>query len=205
MAVIHHSVAANFNSLLHRYFFQTKGKSIAYQPASVEFEGHPDTPTEIYIGLSEKLLASLYLQNKRWTLYVFKVNKDGSVSKRFSEKFIYLTVPEDQATDTNLIVKQLMLALLDLENYPDCLALLATETSYQKWYKPAMKAALAAPSFLESRQEREVRENKKTYKTLAWIVGIFFAVVLFGQSQNSTVPADCYFIPDQRGGQYECD
>jgi len=204
MAIIHNTLAKKLNTILLPSVTSLDHK-ISFQPAKVDVLEDPDDPTEILVTLSsDGIQTRLYLENKEWILWAYKSNKDGSVSKRFPEKFIYLSVPKEAFTDHGLILREWMKNILKLENEPKFSDSIQAEPLFQNHYKPAMKSALQNSSIVASRVEIEKVKEKKETKVWLWIVGVFILVFLLTSNSGSELPDNCNYVPDPRGGYVDC-
>ncbi len=211
MASIHQRIARRINDVL---IPSLKGLNVRqeYQPVSVDFEDDPDETTEIHMCLTGLgLMARLYLKDKEWILWIFKANKDGSVSKRFPEKFVQLAVPRESFTDDSFVLREFMRTVLSLESQSDSAGGLMADPLFQNHYKPAMKAALQNPYIVSTREEKERKREdkaneqaKQESKIWFWIIGIFVVLFLLTSNRGSELPNDCNFVPDPRGGYSDC-
>ena len=211
MAIIHKRIARRINDVLVpplRALIPTS----THFPAEVEHEDDPDGPTEIHFSISDGgLMARLYLEDKEWILWVYKSNKNGTVSKKFREKFIPLGIPTDSFDDDGLVLREVLRTVLSLESHSDSAGLLKVDPYFQNHSKPAMKAALNNSSVISTREERAKKEEqrsseqgKQENKVWLWIIGIFVALFLITSNSGSELPDDCNFVPDPRGGYSDC-
>jgi hypothetical protein len=204
MAIIHSKLAKKLNNILIPSLATLELKK-SFEPVKVDEFEDPDDPTEIFLALtSDRIQTRLSLENKEWILWAYKSNKDGSVSKRFPEKFIYLNVPKESFADEGLVLREWMKNILKLESEPQFSESIQAEALFQYHYKPAMKAALQNSSIVSSRAEIERVKEKKDSKVWFWIVGVFIVIFLLTSNGGSELPENCNYVPDPRGGYLEC-
>jgi hypothetical protein len=211
VAIIHNRVARRINDVLVPPLRELIPTSTNL-PAEVENEDDPDVPTDIHFSIANGgLMARLYLEDKDWILWVYKSNKNGTVSKKFREKFITLSVPTESFDDDRLVLREVLRTVLSLESHSDAAELLMADPYFQNHSKPAMKAALNNPSVVSTREERMKEEDKKANeqvkqekKVWFWIIGIFVVLFLLTSNSGSELPNDCNYVPDPRGGYSDC-
>ena len=204
MDTIHQQVRNRINNVLRPSLKELDIKK-SFRPAVLDCEDDPDERTEILIGLADEgLQARLFLDDKEWVLWVYKSNKDGSVSKRFPEQLITLAVPRESFSDHSFVLREFMRTVLNLENQSDSVGKLMAKPIFQNHYKPAMKTALQNPNLVRTREERDTQLGKKDTKIWLWISAIFILVVLLTSNNGSNYPEGCTYVPDPRGGYVDC-
>ena len=228
MQVIHTKIATNLNLIFEPYLNQMKSPSNSHY--AFEDLGEHGGADEVILLIAPSLLTSTYVNRdtKKWNMLVHKVNKDGSMSKRFRVRVFDLNVPVGFEEDAERVTSQLMAALLFLEKEHQYKPFLEDDPVFQYVYKPAMKAALNSEKPTPRNEETALRvekahsgaeaaiprvESPRSYepprrvdpKVAFWIAGALILAAIIGSSSSSApYPDNCDFVPDPRGGFIEC-
>lgn len=228
MQVIHTRITSNLNRMFEPYLNQIRSPSST--DYAFESVGDHQGPHEVILLIAPRLLTATYVNRdtKKWNMLVHKVNKDGSMSKRFRVRIFDLNVPVGCEEDAEKITSNLMEVLLFLEKEPQYKPFLEDDPVFQYVYKPAMTAALNSEKPTPRNEETTLRvekahsgaeaaiprvESSRSYesprradpKVAFWIAGALILAAIIGSSSSSApYPDNCYFSPDPRGGFIEC-
>lgn len=220
MRFIHARIKSNLLRVFESYFAASKVPS-DFQPVNEDFDEQRGR-TEVLFLMAQNLWAStsVEMNTKKWSVWVYKTNKDGSISKKFPEREFELQLAPGDEEDDEKITIRLMEVLLGLERIGAYKSLLETAPLFQAIYKPAMQAALVAtqpvqqvpavrPKKVETKREDLSRSYEppltKDPKAIIWIVVALIVAAIIGSSTSgSQYPDNCNYIPDPRGGYVEC-
>jgi hypothetical protein len=214
MRFIHARIKTNLNNLFEPYYPELNIPADFY-PVTEDFDEEQQR-SEVLFMIAPKLFASTQVDmtTRKWTVLVYKTNKDGSITKKFPRQSFEINLPPGDEEDDDKVTAKLMGVLLRLENDPLYKSFFESATLYHRLFKPAMQAALEqerSPRTVEVASVPRVssgnhrKQPTRDYTAVFWIIGaLIVAALIGGNANNNQYPDNCDFVPDPRGGYVDC-